>query len=192
MDKLAELNHGAKVVLGSAILLLIFSFFNWFEVDLGAPANQASACGHGVGVVAGLLLIALIVWQAVRLANINLEIGVGPAMVTAFLAILTLLFVFIRWIDNPYGDTGDRTIWAWLGLILGDRAGRRRMGEHEARGRERVRPTEAGTADRRTQLRHLDDHRPPPPPSATTPRAPSTVLQLGLSRRRRGPPLPHE
>ena len=30
MDKLAELNHGAKVVLGgSAILFLIFSFFNW-------------------------------------------------------------------------------------------------------------------------------------------------------------------
>jgi hypothetical protein len=68
--------------------------------------------------VAGLLLIAVIAWQAVRLANINLEIGVGPAMVTAFLAILTLVFVFIRWIDNPYGDAGDRTIWAWLGLIL--------------------------------------------------------------------------
>jgi hypothetical protein len=118
MDKLAELNHGAKVVLGSAILLLIFSFFDWFEVDLGAFGDTGVSMWHGVGVVAGLLLIAVIAWQAVRLANINLEIGVGPAMVTAFLAILTLVFVFIRWIDNPYGDAGDRTIWAWLGLIL--------------------------------------------------------------------------
>jgi hypothetical protein len=116
MDKLAELNHGAKVVLGSAILLLIFSFFSWFEVE-GTPIDVSM--WTGVGVVAGLLLIALIVWQAVRLANINLEIGVGPAMVTAFLALLTLVFVFIRWIDNPYGDAGDRTIWAWIGLVLG-------------------------------------------------------------------------
>ena len=29
MDKLAELSHGAKVVLGAAIVFLIFSFFNW-------------------------------------------------------------------------------------------------------------------------------------------------------------------
>jgi hypothetical protein len=118
MDKLAELNHGAKVVLGSAILLLIFSFFSWFDVDLGPFGDAGVSMWHGVGVVAGLLLIALIAWQAVRLANIKLEIGVGPAMVTAFLAILTLVFVFIRWIDNPYGSAGDRTIWAWLGLIL--------------------------------------------------------------------------
>ncbi len=118
MDKLAELNHGAKVVLGSALLLLLFSFFDWFEVEaLGVSAGVSM--WHGIGFVAGLLLIALIVWQAVRLANINLEIGVGPAMVTAFLAALTFVFVFIRWIDNPYGEIGDRTIWAWIGLILG-------------------------------------------------------------------------
>jgi hypothetical protein len=118
MDKLAELSHGAKVVLGSAILLLIFSFFDWFEVgDVGVGSMW-----NGIGVVAGLLLIALIVWQAVRLANINLEVGVTPAMVTAFLSILLLVFVFIRWIDKPggslLGDVVDRTIWAWIGLIL--------------------------------------------------------------------------
>lgn len=118
MDKIAELNHGAKAVLGSAILLLIFSFLDWFEVDTPFGGVGGVSMWHGVGVVAGLLLIAVIVWQAVRLANINLEIGVGPAMVTAFLAILTLIFLFIRWIDNPYGDAGDRTIWAWIGLIL--------------------------------------------------------------------------
>jgi hypothetical protein len=119
MDKLAEISHGAKVVLGAGVALLVFSFFDWFEID-GTPygANMWS----GVGVVAGLFLIALIVWQAIRLANINLEIGVTPSMITAALAVLTLLFVFIRWIDKPGGDLGsgivDRTIWAWLGLIL--------------------------------------------------------------------------
>ena len=71
---------------------------------------------HGVGFIAGLLAIALIAWQAVRLANINVEIGVTPSMVTAVLAILLLIFTFIRFISTP-GLT-DRTIWAWIGLVL--------------------------------------------------------------------------
>jgi hypothetical protein len=73
---------------------------------------------NGVGWIAGLLAIALIVWQAIRLANIELEIGVTPAMITAALAALTLLFTFIRFIDKPGGDAVDRTFWAWLGLAL--------------------------------------------------------------------------
>jgi hypothetical protein len=121
MDKLAELSHGAKVVLGSALLLLLFSFFNWFEVDT-ALGDAGENMWHGIGVLAGLLLIALIAWQAIRLVNINLEIGVTPAMITVFLAILTFVFVLIRFIDKPgsgeFSDVIDRTIWAWLGLAL--------------------------------------------------------------------------
>ena len=114
MDKLAEINHGAKVVLGAAILFLILSFFNWQEVDLGAFGEAGVSMWHGVGWIAGLLAIAIIVWQAIRLANINLEIGVGPAMVTAFLAVLLLLFTVIKF----FADSEFRTLGAWLGLIL--------------------------------------------------------------------------
>ena len=50
MDKLSELSHGAKVVLGAAIALLIVSFFDWFQyADIGF-ANM----WNGIGVVAGL------------------------------------------------------------------------------------------------------------------------------------------
>ena len=73
MDKLSELSHGAKVVLGSAIALLIVSFFNWFEVK---NTSYGESMWHGIGFLAGLLVIVLIVWQAIRLANINIEIGV--------------------------------------------------------------------------------------------------------------------
>ena len=69
---------------------------------------------NGVGWIAGLLAIALIVWQAIRLANINLEIGVGPAMVTTFLAVLLLLFTVIKF----FADSEFRTWAAWVGLIL--------------------------------------------------------------------------
>jgi hypothetical protein len=114
MDKLAELTHGAKVVLGAAILFLILSFFNWQEVDLGAFGEAGVSMWHGVGWIAGLLAIAIIVWQAIRLANINLEIGIGPAMVTAFLAVLLLLFTVIKF----FADSEFRTWAAWVGLIL--------------------------------------------------------------------------
>lgn len=125
MDKLSELTHGAKVVLGAAIAFLVISFFNWFELegDLGeaveAFAGDAGiSMWNGVGWIAGLLAIALIVWQAVRLANIEVEIGLTPAMITAALAVLVLLFTVIRFIDKPGGDLVGRTIWAWIGLFL--------------------------------------------------------------------------
>ena len=114
MDKLAELSHGAKVVLGGAIVFLILSFFNWQEVDLGAFGEAGVSMWHGVGWIAGLLAIALIVWQAIRLTNFNLEIGVGPAMVTTFLAVLLLLFTVIKF----FADSEFRTWAAWVGLIL--------------------------------------------------------------------------
>jgi hypothetical protein len=114
MDKLAEINHGAKVVLGASIAFLIISFFNWQEVDLGAFGEAGISMWHGVGWIAGLLAIAIIAWQAIRLANMNFEIGVGPAMVTAFLAVLLLLFTVIKF----FADSEFRTWAAWFGLIL--------------------------------------------------------------------------
>ena len=118
MDKFKELTTGAKLVLGAAVALFIVSLFNWFKVgDIGVGTMWS-----GIGVIAGLLLLALIVWQGLRLANIELEIGVTPSMITAALAVLTLVFVFIRWISKPGGsiaaDVVDRTIWSWLGLAL--------------------------------------------------------------------------
>jgi hypothetical protein len=119
MDKLSELSHGAKVVLGSAIALLIVSFFNWFEVK---NTSFGESMWHGIGFLAGILVIVVIVWQAIRLANINLEIGVTNSMITAALSILLLLFTFIRFISKPGGGLADsfvdRTFWAWLGLAF--------------------------------------------------------------------------
>jgi hypothetical protein len=125
MEKLAELSHGAKVVLGAAIAFLLFSFFSWFHYT-GPGADQINALGgdtgitmwHGVGWIAGLLAIALIVWQAIRLANIDFEIGVTPSMVTAALSVLLVIFAVIRFLDKPGGDFVGRTFWAWLCLVL--------------------------------------------------------------------------
>ena len=97
MDKFNELTTGAKLVLGATVAFLIVSFFNWFEADLGgieevAGVDAGVSMWNGVGVIAGLIAIVLLVWQAIRLANINLEIGMTPAMITAALAALLLIF----------------------------------------------------------------------------------------------------
>ena len=90
MDRMNELSHGAKIVLGATIAFLILSFFSWFHYT-GPGKDELDAIGadtgitmwHGVGWIAGLLAIVLLVWQAIRLANIELEVGVTPSMITA-------------------------------------------------------------------------------------------------------------
>lgn len=122
---ISKLSHGAKLVLGGTIAFLLLSFFSWFHYT-GPGKDQIEALGgdtgitmwHGVGWIAGLLAIALVVWQAIRLANIELEIGVTPSMVTAALAVLMALFAIIRFLDKPGGDFVGRTFWAWIAIGL--------------------------------------------------------------------------
>ena len=111
---ISKLTHGAKLVLGATILFLIVSIFNWQEVDVAGFASVGVSMWHGWGVLAGLLAIAIIVWEGLRLANMKIEIGLTPAMVTAALAILLLVFTVLKFlISNEF-----RTFWAWLGLLL--------------------------------------------------------------------------
>jgi hypothetical protein len=116
---ISKLSHGAKVVLVAGIVFFITSFFNWFEVK---NTSFGESMWHGIGFLAGLILLVLIVWQAIRLANIQFEFGVTPSMVTAALAVLLVVFTFIRFISKPGSgladDLVDRTFWSWLGLIL--------------------------------------------------------------------------
>ena len=111
---ISKLSHGAKLVVAGTVAFLIVSFFNWQEVEFGNIATAGASMWNGWGVLAGLLAIALLVWEALRLANISVALPVGPAMTSAFLAILLALFTFIKFIaDNEF-----RTFWAWLGLAL--------------------------------------------------------------------------
>lgn len=179
MDRMNDLTTGAKVVLGATIAFLIVSFFNWYEADLGGlddvvGIDAGVSMWHGVGVVAGLLAIVLLVWQALRLANIELEVGVTPAMITAALALLILLFTLIRVLDGY--EFADRTIWLWLGLILsiviavGAWMNMRAAGE----GLSDVRTQLAGAAAAAKGAVDRDEtpsQAPPPPSSETAPPA---------------------
>jgi hypothetical protein len=110
---ISKLTHGAKLVLGATVLFLIVSVFHWQSVDTSL-GDFGVNMWHGWGVLAGLIAIAIIVWEGLRLANMKIEIGLTPAMVTAALAILLLIFTVLKFlISNEF-----RTFWAWLGLLL--------------------------------------------------------------------------
>ncbi len=110
---ISKLTHGAKVVLGATIAFLIVSIFHWQAVDT-VVGSYGVSMWHGWGVLAGLIAIAIIVWEGLRIANLKIEIGLTPAMVTAALAILLLVFTVLKFlVSNEF-----RTFWAWLGLAL--------------------------------------------------------------------------
>ena len=118
MDTFNKLTTGAKLMLVAAVLLFIVSWFSWFKVaDIGVDNMWG-----GLGVLAGLLLLALLVWHGLRFANVNLQIGVSDSIVSGALAVLILLFVIIRFLDKPgsgaVSDVVDRSFWAWIGLVL--------------------------------------------------------------------------
>lgn len=118
MDQLLRLSTGAKIVLGGTIAFLIVSFFNWQEVsaDLG-PIGEFEAgvsMWHGIGVIAGLIAIALLVWQVLQLANVNVQVGLSGTMITIALAALLVVFAVLKIIV----DSEQLTFWAILGVIF--------------------------------------------------------------------------
>ena len=120
MDKLRTLSKGTQITLGASVLLLIDSlFFNWYEVK---GTSVGESMWHGIGFLAGIVLLAIIVWIGLRIAGVNVEVGISNSMITAGLAVLLLLLVLIRVLSKPGGGFAgnfiERTIWLWIGLLL--------------------------------------------------------------------------
>ena len=114
MDRLAKLSRETQVVLGGSVLYFIFSFLDWQQVSVSGFTAGVSEW-DGVGVLAGLLVVALLVWEGLRLAGVKIEMGsVTPGLVSVVLALLLLLFTVIVFLDHSTA----RHWPAWIGLIL--------------------------------------------------------------------------
>ena len=113
--KLAELGRGSQLLLVGGILLLIISFLDWQQASAGGISVGVSMW-EGVGVVAGLLLIALLVWEGAQLAGVtrNLELPISAALISVGLAIGVAAFTIIKFLV-----ANELRHWpAWIGLIL--------------------------------------------------------------------------
>ena len=118
MDGLMKLPRDVQVVLGGAVLLLIDSFLDWQQVSLAGFA-VSGAFGRsewaGVGILAALLTVALLVWETARMFSPAISIGSLPeGVVSLLLALLVGLFTLITFLTH-----GEARHWpAWIGLIL--------------------------------------------------------------------------
>jgi hypothetical protein len=115
----AELSNGTKVLLVGGLLLLIDSFLAWQQVSAGVGEFKITASAnmwHGIGVLAGLLVIALLIWEGLQVAGITnqLQLPVSVALISVGLAAATALFVIIKFLI-----ANEARHWpAWIGLIL--------------------------------------------------------------------------
>jgi hypothetical protein len=111
----AELSRGTKVLLVAGLLLLIDSFLAWQQLSIG-PVDFSQNMWHGVGVVAGLLLIALLVWEGLQLAGVlnQVQLPVSAVLISVGLAAGTALFTIIKFLVAD-----EFRHWpSWIGLIL--------------------------------------------------------------------------
>lgn len=114
MEMLKKLPREVQVVLGGGVLYVIFSFLDWQQVSAG-PFSFGVNEWHGIGVVAGLLAIALLLWEVARLFQLNIQLGpVTPGLASVGLALLLLLFTVITFLTH-----GTARHWpAYVGLVL--------------------------------------------------------------------------
>lgn len=120
MPDLKGLSTGTKILLGAGLLLLIDTFLAWQEVsaEIGGvevASATASAWNGFLGVFMGLVLIALLVWVGLQVANVelNLNLPVPERTLTMGLAALVLVLAVLKNLVDDY------SAWAsYVGIVL--------------------------------------------------------------------------
>jgi len=113
MDQLKGLPLGRQIILGAGVLLLIDTFLDWQQVSVFTSSVGQSAWHGFWGVVMGLALIVLLAWTIVKAFEIDIPVNVPDGLTSLGLAVLILVFAFIKAISDSYVH------WpAWAGVVL--------------------------------------------------------------------------
>ena len=105
---LKKLTPGEITTVASGVLLLIFSFFHWYSVDLG-PFGSVSRNGWQspdafwsvIAIIIGIVLAAHVIVQ--KLANVDMpeRLGsVGWGVVHLAGGLIAFVFILIKWLSN--------------------------------------------------------------------------------------------
>jgi hypothetical protein len=110
LEALKKLPREVQIVLGGAVLYVIFSFFDWQQVS-GFGQTVGFSLWHSFwGVLVALVAIILLAWEITRL----LDIKISPGQVSAGLALLLFVMTVITFLD-----WSQVRHWPeWVGLIL--------------------------------------------------------------------------
>lgn len=177
MDRLST---GEKIAGGSAVLLFIFMFFDWFKVEVSSgdglfSVSDGGSAWESFSYTDLFLLLTIVVVVAVviiRLSDALVEPPVSLNAVAAVLGVVSVLLVLYRIIDPPF-DTGgvpgidiSPAIGAFLGLIA---AAGIAYGSYRAMQEE---GTTFGEIGDQFSSRGGPGSGPPQPPSSTPPNPP--------------------
>jgi hypothetical protein len=132
MDHLDKLSPGEKIAGGSAILLFIFMFFDWFGVEVsGVPGFSGSTPGVGgsawdaldfIPIVLVIAIVAALVLAGLRLTDSTYEPPVPMSVIVTVLGVISVLLILFRIIDPPsFASFGGVSVDATLdvGIFLG-------------------------------------------------------------------------
>ena len=131
---MSTMSTASKILLGAGILYLIDLFLPWQRACV--DAFGVSACGSqngiaGLGILNLLLVIALLAWEGMAIAGVN--INAPRALVSAGIAAGIVLFTILKIVV----DSEAIYLFAWIGLILAlviGYGGWMRWQEHQASG----------------------------------------------------------
>ncbi len=101
MDGFMKLSREAQAILVGSLLLVILSFLDWQQVSFNGFSAGVTEW-HGVGVIAALLAIALLLWELARLFGIEIPLGgsLTPGLASVGVALLLALFTVITFLSH--------------------------------------------------------------------------------------------
>ena len=119
MPDLRTLSTGTKILLAAGILLLIDTFLAWQEVSVEVGGVEIASASQNAwngfwGVVMGIALIALLVWVALHIFQVELpDLTIPERTVTAVLAGIVFVFAVLKNLIDDY------SAWAsYVGVVL--------------------------------------------------------------------------
>jgi hypothetical protein len=131
---MSTMSTASKILLGAGILYLIDLFLPWQRACFEAVGINACGSANGIdglGILNLLLVIALLAWEGMAVAGVN--INAPRALVSAGIAAGIVLFTLLKIIV----DNEALYLFAWIGLILAlviGYGGWMRWQEHQATG----------------------------------------------------------
>ena len=131
---MSTMSTASKILLGAGVLYLIDLFLPWQRACV--DAFGVSACGSasgasGIGILNLLLVIALLAWEGMAIAGVN--VNAPKALISAALAGAILLFTLLKIVV----DMDAIYLFAWIGALLAlaiGYGGWMRWQEHQASG----------------------------------------------------------
>jgi hypothetical protein len=109
---MSKMSTASRILIIAGVLYIIDLFLAWQSVDLGPLGDVTVRGTEGIGVLNLLLAIALVAWEVMAVAGV--EINAPKSLISAGLAGGIVLFTILKIIV----DSDAIAIFAWIGLIL--------------------------------------------------------------------------